>query len=162
MYLTKNKTERCVMARIQRQGKRYQANFTLKQCGDWKTAMAAAETWVNRLVKNLPPRLTPKGGMTSRNVSGVVGVHRHRQIIVRRRGRTIKKYKFFSWVARWPGCEFHGGVKWPVKSFGQEDAFVLAVLCRRMETTDRDKVLERLAEVRGTPEYDGILDLKQI
>jgi hypothetical protein len=161
MYLTKNKQERCVMARIQRQGKRYQANFTLKEYGGWKAARAAAESWVGKLARNLPPRRTPKGGMTSRNTSGVVGVHRHRQIVRKRIGRKIKRYQFFSWVARWPGCEFHGGVKWPVKQFGEDAAFVLAVLCRRMETVTRDEVLDKLAAVKATPEYKELLRLRK-
>jgi hypothetical protein len=153
MYLTKKEKERCVMARIQRQGKSYQANFTLKQHGNWKAAMTAAGSWVNNLARNLPPRLTSRGGMTSRNKSGVVGVHLHRQVVSKRIGRKIKKYRYRSWVARWPGCEFRGGVKGSVSQFGKDDAFVLALLSRRMETEDRSRVLDALKAAKDAGEY---------
>ena len=35
MHLTRNETEKCVMARIVRQKKLHQKNFTLKQHGTW-------------------------------------------------------------------------------------------------------------------------------
>ena len=35
MHLTRNETEKCVMARIVRQKKLHQKNFTLKQFGTW-------------------------------------------------------------------------------------------------------------------------------
>ena len=160
-YLTKNKTERCVMARIQRQGQRYQANFSVKVFGDWTAANTAAETWINQLIKNLPPPTPPKGVMSSRNSSGVVGVHFQRQTITKRVGRKNKTYHFTSWTSNWPKCVNRGGVKWPVKKFGDDDAFVLAVLCREMETVNRDEVRSRLAEVKGTPIYTQLLNLRK-
>lgn len=161
MYLTKNKSERCVMARIQRQGKLYQANFTLREYGDWKAALAAGQNWVDSVVKNLPPRSTGKGSLTSRNKSGVVGVHFHKQTLTKKVGRKNKIYKFQSWIARWPGCIHRSGVKWPVKQFGKDDAFVLAVLCRRLETVDREAVKEKLTTIRETPEFAEILSLRK-
>ena len=158
MYLTKNKTERCVMARITRHRKLYQANFTLREYGNWQAAMAAAQKWINNLVKNLPAPLTRKDIMTGQNTSGVVGVHKHRAIR-KRRGRPNVIYR--SWVAWWPDCKIRGRVKWPVKRHGEDDAFVLAVLCRRLETPVRAKVLEELKWTRRTAEYHNILKLKK-
>ena len=43
MHLTRNETEKCVMARIVRQKKLHQKNFTLKQFGTWTKAEAAAK-----------------------------------------------------------------------------------------------------------------------
>jgi hypothetical protein len=161
MYLTKNKTERCVMARVQRQGKRYQANFTLHEYGDWKAALAAGQNWVDSIIKNLPPPASRKGTLTPRNKSGVVGVYLHRQTLTKKVGRKNKVYKFQSWIARWPGCINSGGVKWPVKQFGKDDAFVLAVLCRQMETVDRDAIVETLNGIKDMPEYAKILALRK-
>jgi hypothetical protein len=41
MYLTKNIKEKCVMARVMRQKKKHQRNFTLKEHGTWKKAARA-------------------------------------------------------------------------------------------------------------------------
>ncbi len=161
MYLTKNKSERCVMARIQRQSKRYQANFTLHEYGDWKAALAAGQNWVDSMTKNLPARNTGKGGLTARNKSGVVGVYFHHQTLTKKVGSKNKIYKFQSWIARWPGCVHRGGVKWPIKGFGTDDAFVLAVLCRKMETVDRDSVIDTLNGIKDTPEYVELLALRK-
>ena len=43
MHLTRNETEKCVMARIVRQKKLHQKNFTLKQFGTWTKAETAAQ-----------------------------------------------------------------------------------------------------------------------
>jgi hypothetical protein len=127
MYLTKNKQERCVMARVVRQRKLYQANFSLKEYGDWAEATAAAEKWLRSLIKNLPPPISRKGLMTANNRSGVVGVFQHRAVR-QRRGRNVI---YRSWVAWWSKCKTAGGVRWSAKKYGEDDAFVLAVLCRR-------------------------------
>jgi hypothetical protein len=154
MYLTRNKKSRCVMARIRREGRPYHANFTLKEYGNWKSATEAASKWVNSLLKNLPPRAVATNVMTSRNRSGVVGVYRHRQRHRRPGGRVVF---YHAWVARWPHCPYRGGVKWPVKRFGEDDAFVLAVLCPRLKSIDRSQLLENLAAARDTNEYREIL-----
>ena len=159
MHLTLNKASKCVMARIRRQGKLYQANFTLREHGNWKTARAVAERWVNSLIRNLPPPMTSKDRQTSRNKSGVVGVYRHREVHRKRNGR---KAVYYSWVARWPGCPYRGGVKWPVKRFGEDDAFVLAVLCRRLETESRSRVTDWLENIRDNQEYIELLSLRKV
>jgi hypothetical protein len=158
MYLTMNRQERCVMARIRRQRRLYQANFTLKEYGNWKAAREAAARWVNNLVKNLPPPLTSRDRLTTRNRSGVVGVFRHREVHRKPSGR---KAVYYSWVARWPGCSARGGVKWSIRRFGEDDGFVLAVLSRRTETEVRDRVLAALKQARDTDEYRQLLALRK-
>jgi hypothetical protein len=157
MYLTKNRQERCVMARVVRQRKLYQANFSLKEHGDWDKATAAAEKWLRSVLKNLPPPISRKGLMTANNSSGVVGVFQHRAVR-KRRGR---KKIYRSWIAWWPKCKTRGGVRWSVKKYGEDDAFVLAVLCRRLESPLRARVLEVLNETRRTIEYNKILQSRR-
>ena len=49
MHLTRNETEKCVMARIVRQRQLYQKNFTLRQFGTWTKAETAAKKWVKAM-----------------------------------------------------------------------------------------------------------------
>ena len=121
-------------------------------------ALADATKRWKELRKSLPVLLTSKNRMSSRNSSGVVGVHRQRQVVTKLSG---EEYEYFSWISRWPGCQLHGGVKWPTKSRGEDEAFVLAVLCRRMETTNRDRVIEALAAIRDKAEFKTILKLRK-
>jgi hypothetical protein len=121
-------------------------------------ALAEAIKRWKELRKSLPIMLTSKDRMTSRNSSGVVGVHRHRQVITKLSG---EEYEYFYWISKWPGCQLHGGVKWPTKTLGEDEAFVLAVLCRRMETTNRDRVIEALEGIRDKTEFKTILKLRK-
>ena len=74
MNITRNVESKCVMARVMRFKKKYQANFTLKDYGTYEAAERAAKRWVAGKKKVLPPPLTSKDIMTVRNQSGVVGV----------------------------------------------------------------------------------------
>jgi hypothetical protein len=87
----------------------------------------------------------------------VVGVFQHRAVR-QRRGRNVI---YRSWVAWWSKCKTAGGVRWSAKKYGEDDAFVLAVLCRRLETHIRARVLEELNETRRTIEYNKILELRR-
>jgi hypothetical protein len=157
MYLTKNRKERCVMARIVRQRKLYQGNFSLREYKNWGRATAAAEKWIRGLLKNLPPPLRRRDRPTASNRSGVVGVHLHRA----ERKRNGRKVVYRSWIAWWPECKIHGGVKWSVMKLGEDEAFVLAVLCRRMEADVRARVLEKFNATRGTAEFEKIAELRR-
>lgn len=75
MHLTPNTKEKCVMARVMRQKKLYQRNFTLKEYGTWKKADCAARIWIKETLPTLPAKIYQKGVMTKRNHSGEVGVH---------------------------------------------------------------------------------------
>jgi len=159
MYLTKNTQEKCVMARVMRQKKMHQRNFTLKEHGTWEKATRAAKRWIDEILPKLPPKIRSKGLMTRRNHSGVVGVHWSPGIIKKRNGNV---YECPRWIARWVGCPHNGGVGWTEKQFEHEGAFVLAVLSRRLETVNRDKILTKFETILGTKEYREILSLMRM
>jgi hypothetical protein len=154
MYLTKNVKERCVMARVMRQNQMHQENFSLKKFGNWSKAMRAAKGWIKKKLPKLPPKITSKGRMTSRNHSGEVGVHWSPGIVKRPNGNV---YECPKWIAKWPGCPNRGGISWMEKQFEHKGAFVLAVLSRRLETINRDKVLTEFESIHGTKKYAEIV-----
>jgi hypothetical protein len=51
-------------------------------------------------------------------------------------------------------------VKWPVQAYGEDDAFVLAVLSRRLETDDRETVLSEFMRIADRKPYREILALR--
>ncbi len=57
MYLTRNYQEKCVMARVMRETKLYQKNFSLKEYGNWKNAELAGGKWIRELLPTLPARM---------------------------------------------------------------------------------------------------------
>jgi len=146
------------MARIVRQKQLHQQNFTLRQFGTWTKAEAAAKRWVKDKLQELPPPLPMKNRMTRRNSSGVVGVRLVHS--VRRRGD--REYGDWRWIAFWPGCENAGGVGYSVNRYGDETAFVLACLARRLESVDRAHIEGELVGFRKTADYRRLLKLKQI
>jgi len=154
MYLTKNTKERCVMARVMRQKKMHQGNFSLKEYGTWPKAIRAAKLWLNKTLPTLPPKLVSKNRMTRRNHSGVVGVHWSPGIVRKRNGNV---YHCPRWIARWVGCPHSGGVGWTEKQFEHEGAFVLAVLSRQLETINRDKILTKFESILGTKKCGEIV-----
>ena len=158
MHLTRNETEKCVMARIVRQRQLHQQNFTLRQFGTWTRAEAAARRWVKDKLQELPPPIPMKNRMTRRNSSGVVGVRLVHS--VRRRGE--KSYGDWRWIAFWPGCENAGGVGFSVNKYGDETAFVLACLARKLESVDRELIDREFASFRKSTDYRRLLKLKQL
>lgn len=151
---TRNKTSRCVMARISRNGEKYQENFTLRQYRTWKAAEAAADKWVKKMKKELPAPTPRKNRMTKRNSSGVVGVWAFLD--------DSKTNSYCRWYARWPGCPNRGGVSFSADMLGDDEAFACAYLARTNETTDRDWVLKKLNTFKKTKKYQNILKLKSI
>ncbi len=146
------------MARVMRQTKMHQANFSLKKYGTWEKATRAAKQWLKQTLPTLPPKIesSSKDRMTSRNHSGEVGVHRTPGIVRKRNGNV---YECPRYVARWPGCKFRGGLSWSVKQFEEDGAFVLAVLSRQYETINRDKILTEFESIVGTKKFDDIVSL---
>jgi len=155
---TKNEPNRCVMGRIMRQRHHHKKDFYVSDFGgSWDKAWAAADRWEKAMAKILPSRLSAKGMMTKRNHSGVVGVNLSQQI----NHRPHKTYRYWRWVARWPGCPLNGGLGWSTNQWGDEDAFVLAFISRREESTNRPKIIEEFKSIRGTEEHRDILSLKK-
>ena len=157
MYLTVNRTENCVMARITRQHVRHQANFTLRQYGSWRRATVAAKAWVEATLPKLPARIARKGLKTTRNSSGVVGV----RLANATRTRNDHEYPDWRWVAFWPGCAQASGIGWSVNKYGDGAAFVSACLARQLESLDRKAIDAKVARLRGKPAYRALLRKKR-
>ncbi len=157
-YLTKNAQEKCYMGRIQRNGEIISANFTLKQHGSWEAAAAAGNDWVESILPTLPAPSTLKDVKTKRNSSGVVGV----QYQPKYPGRNGAKNGSDRWLANWPGCPNAGGVSWSIEKFGDDRAFVRAVIARRLETIDRELIEVEFEKLVGSPEYYEIIAQKLI
>jgi hypothetical protein len=143
------------MGRVSRQKRRFKRDFYIKDySGSWEAARKAARRWEKAMEKSLPPKIPTKGLMTTRNRSGVVGVHLKKEI-------QKKRYVYWKWTARWPNSPRHGGLTWSTVQFSDDDAFVLAVLSRRMESIDRPRIIAELDKVKGTEEYHEMLSLKK-
>ena len=159
--ITRNIQENCVMARVMRQGKRHQRNYGLGIYKTWEAAEKKAAVWVRRMLKTLPPEAPRHGRMTVSNTSGIVGVHRSKLIV---RKSTGAVYEYWRWTGRWHGCPNRGGVSWNVTEETtrcENDAFVLAVLSVEMKSVNRMAIRDRLGEIRGTAEFDRILELRK-
>lgn len=157
--ITINRQQNCVMARIMRRGKRHQQNFTLRDYRTWKAAKQAASRWVDRTRSKLPASVSNQPGrMTVRNHSGYVGVSLSSATPKSHLGDPTV---YWAWKANWIGCSHRGGVTFGVKSLGDADAFVCAVLSREMQTVDRKRVLQRLKRIKGTKRYRSIRRLKR-
>lgn len=155
--ITKNIESKCVMARVNRLGKRHQRNFTLKQYGTYEAAERAAKKWIAGKKKVLPPPSTTKDIMTHRNHSGVVGVRLAKSIRKKKNGR---EYEYWDWKAYWPNCPYNGGLSWSIIKYGEDKAFLLAVLSRKLESIDRNRILLELERLQGTEDYDNILAIR--
>ena len=142
------------MARISRNGEKYQSNFTLRKYKTWKEAEAAADRWVRKMKRELPDAAPRKNRMTKRNSSGVVGVWAFLD--------ESKTNAYCRWYARWPECPNRGGVSFSADKLGDNDAFACAYLAGVNETTDREWVLKKLDSFRKTKKYKQVLKLKSI
>ncbi len=147
------------MARVMRQKKMHQRNFTLKEYGSWIKATRAAKLWIKETLPTLLPKIASKNLMTERNHSGVVGVHWSPGIVRKKNGNV---YECPRWIARWVGCPFSGGISWMEKQFEHEGAFVLAVLSRQFETINRDEILTEFDKIIGTGKYKEIVGKMQM
>ena len=160
MYLTKNVAENCYMVRIMRQGIMYQKNFSKKKYGGWGKAQTAAKEWRDEQLKILPPRMmNAEGRMTSSNSSGVVGITLSAAV---HETQSYGTREYWSWKAKWPNCEFRGGIGWSISKFGEDDAFALAVLSREMRTCDRVAIQARLKKLKGSKKLEKIYALRQL
>ena len=106
-----------------RRNKRFTRYFSDHPNGRRK-ALQAARTYRDKLLSRLPP---PKKIRTigKRNTTGVIGVWR--QECRRRSGRWFARY-----IAEWPNSNGTSSTaSFSVNLYGEEDAFELAVYCRR-------------------------------
>ena len=147
------------MARIMRAGQKYQKNFPAKKLGGWTKAERAALDWVSEMKQQLPGMHESRyDSMTSRNQSGVVGVYLRKTTMKKPNGN---EYEYWSWMARWPGCDKKGGVRFNMnKSVSDEDSFCLAVLARRLKITDKARVFAEYERIKGSKAHKDILKKK--
>jgi hypothetical protein len=135
-HLTRNKRERCVMARVQRAGRRFYRCFAVRRHGSWEAAEAAARLWLRPVLAALAASPPAAERPSVRNRSGVVGVFFRPQGRILKSGRSAA---YPAYVARWPGAK--AAVKWMfASSGGEEGAFLRACLCRELQTADRLRV----------------------
>lgn len=152
--LTRNYASKCVTARVTRSRQLFSENFPLTQHKSWERAERAARRWLKEIQPQLPDAIPGKGRLTSRNSSGVVGV----QLRSRKLGGSGKGSADHAWQAFWPAKP--GGSSWSIAKYGDNRAFICAVLARQLETTDREQVEAEFQRIRGTPEYRRILRKK--
>ena len=151
---TRNYSSNCVTARVTRAKQLFSENFPLSKHETWERAEKAARRWLKRIRPELPEAIPAKGRMTSRNASGIVGVQLKTSVKAGGDGEWVQH----AWQGFWPAKP--GGSSWAVVKYGDNQAFVCAVLARRLETSDRAKVEAEYARIKGTPEYRAILRRK--
>jgi len=159
MGTTRNVREKYVMARVMRQNIKHQEDFTLKKYGTWEKAEEAAREWEEKLKDKLPDKLSTKGVKTNRNSSGVVGVRLDKNIKCKKNGSI---YEYLRWIAFWPNCPLKGGIGWSINKFGDDNAFVLAVISRNNESVDRKFIVDEFYKLQQTEEYSKVLNDKSI
>lgn len=144
------------MARITRDKVQYARNFSLAEYSSWEKAEDAATQWLEKIKVSLPPPITSKDNLTARNVSGFVGVS------LKKSTKYSPNYEttHYAWHAFWPGNA--NGTRWAVEKYGDDQAFVRAVLSRQLESTDRNEIEATYEKVHGTQEYHSILEQKAL
>lgn len=131
----------------------YQKNFSKKKHGGWGKAQVAAKKWRDQQLKILPPKMmNAEGRMSPLNTSGVVGITLTCSTFKSKSGNR----DYWNWKAKWPDCDFKGGIGWSISKYGEDDAFALAVLSRELRTVDRDVVLARLKKLKGSKKLKDI------
>ncbi len=126
------------MVRIARSGNRVHQYFSDSKYGGKRKALAAAKAAYADLLEEMgPAENSTRDKLTSRNTTGVVGVH-----------------VAYSQDNRYPGCEYYAHcASWVTEDgrrekasfawnkYGQEEALELAILARQHQLTDRDQVV---------------------
>ncbi len=144
------------MARITRNKIQHSKNFSLVEHGSWKKAEEAAAQWLEEIKVSLPPPSTSKDNLTARNVSGIVGVS------LKKSTKYSPNYEstHYAWHAFWP--DNANGTRWAIEKYGDDEAFVRAVLSRQLESTDRKEIEATFEKVQGTRQYHSILKQKAL
>ena len=125
------------MVRISRRGDHINEFFSDKTYKGKRKALAAARKRYAELRDSLPPAQTTKNVKTSRNQTGMVGVHLAMC-------RSIYGEEYSSYCASWKTDD--GGrrkISFSFKKYGKRRAWELACIARELESTDRTRI-ERL------------------
>ncbi|TWT75178.1 pathogenesis-related transcriptional factor and ERF protein [Allorhodopirellula solitaria] len=126
------------MVRIARSGNRVHQYFSDSKYGGKRKALAAAKAAYADLLEEMgPAENSTRDKLTSRNTTGIVGVH-----------------VAYSQDNRYPGCEYYAYcASWVTEAgkrekasfawnkYGEDDALELAILARQHQITDRDQVV---------------------
>ena len=144
------------MARIMRDKIQHSKNFSLAEHGSWDKAEQVAAQWLEEIKASLPPPVTSKDNLTARNVSGFVGVSLKKSM------KRSPNYEttHYAWHAFWP--DNANGTRWAVEKYGDDEAFVRAVLSRQLQSTNRNEIEATYAKVHGTQQYHAILEQKAL
>ena len=150
--------QRSVVLRFRLGGRAKQETFALSNYDNsWEKAEQAAklrrEPFIKEVSESVKGRL---GVMTSQNNSGVVGVSLQ-HCNATSSNRTVHRYSCFE--ASWRVESRKVVIRWAVKKHGLKDAFVLAVISRRMGSKDREAVLAEFEKIRNTKQFNEIADL---
>ncbi|MCM2373524.1 pathogenesis-related transcriptional factor and ERF protein [Aporhodopirellula aestuarii] len=126
------------MVRISRGGTRVNKYFSDSKNGGKRKAFAAAKKAYDDLLAEMgPPENSTRNRLTSRNTTGVVGVHVAYSQDNRYPGCAYSAY-CASWVTE-DGRREKASFAW--NKYGEDRAFELAVLARERQITDRDQVV---------------------
>ncbi|MFG0290965.1 MAG: pathogenesis-related transcriptional factor and ERF protein [Rhodopirellula sp. JB044] len=126
------------MVRISRNGNRVNKYFSDSKFGGKRKAFVAAKEAYQELLEEMgPPENSTRNRLTSRNSTGVVGVHVAYSQDNRYPGCAYSAY-CASWVTE-DGRREKASFAW--NKYGQDRAFELAVLAREQQMTDRDEVV---------------------
>ncbi|MBB3210187.1 hypothetical protein FHS27_006033 [Rhodopirellula rubra] len=126
------------MVRISRGGTRINKYFSDSKNGGKRKAFAAAKKAYESLLEEMgPPENSTRNRLTSRNSTGVVGVHVAYSQDNRYPGCAYSAY-CASWVTE-DGRREKASFAW--NKYGEDRAFELAVLARERQITDRDEVV---------------------
>lgn len=129
------------MVRICRKGKHINEFFSDSRFGSRSKARHAAEQRYQELIEEHgPANMSMKDKLTKRNTTGLVGIHIVHGI-----------------DNRWPGCEYwaycaswvnedrtRGKISFSWNKYGEKDALELAMMARKHEITDRQKLVNML------------------
>lgn len=125
------------MVRISRNGERVSRYFADADNGGKRKSLAIAKQTHEDLVNELGPPANTKGRVTSRNSSGIVGVH-----LAYTNDKRYAGCEYYAYCASWVSEEGkREKISFAFTKYGEDMAFELAKLAREKEITERDKVV---------------------
>lgn len=126
------------MVRISRRGNRVNRYFADTTWGGKRKALAAAKQAYADLLEELgPAESATRGRLTSRNTSGIVGVHLAYTLDKRYSGAEYYAY-CASWITE-DGHREKASFAW--KKYGEDRSLQLAIIARERQLTDHDQVV---------------------
>jgi hypothetical protein len=134
------------LVRIKRGETRLSKFFSDSTYNGKAKSMKAAKECYEKWVSELPPPDTSAGKLTSRNTSGVVGVHYSHDVDSRYPGCQYESY-----IASW--LDENGrrrNMRFSVNKYGKKGAFDLAVIARDSRVESREAAVAMLEKQKGS------------